>query len=198
MLGKIKKKFKGPLEEKAYKFLMREASSHFGRKPFDHQELQLLTEALVSQNLFGVDGKMVPAFEKEFARAYGAPYAVASTSGTAALHTAVGALDLNPGDEVITAPITDLGTIIPILYQNAIPVFADIDNTYNMDPASVEKKITDRTRAIIVVNLFGNPCDMDAMVEVAKRHNIPLIEYCAQAHMTEYKGKYVGTIGDIG
>ena len=105
---------------------------------------------------------------------------------------------MNPGDEVITAPITDLGTVIPILYQNAIPVFADIDDTYNMDPADVEQKISPRTRAIIVVHLFGNPCNMDAMVEIAKRHHIPLIEDCSQAHLTEYKGKYVGTIGDIG
>jgi len=141
---------------------------------------------------------MVPALERDFATAYGVPYAVASTSGTAAIHVALGALDLNPGDEVITAPITDLGTIIPILYQNAIPVFADVDDTYNMDPVDVERKITLDTRAIIVVHLFGNPCDMTAMVKIARRHNIPLIEDCSQAHMTRYRGKYVGTIGDIG
>jgi dTDP-4-amino-4,6-dideoxygalactose transaminase len=141
---------------------------------------------------------MIPAFEREFAQAYGVPYAVASTSGTAAIHTALGALDLNPGDEVITAPITDLGTVVPILYQNCIPVFADIDETYNMDPFDVERKITPRTRAIISVHLFGNPCDTDRLLDVARGHNIPLIEDCAQAHVTEYKGKYVGTIGDIG
>src|SRR3990172_9509861 len=82
--------------------------------------------------------------------------------------------------------------------QNAIPVFADIDETYNMDPLDVERKITPRTRAILAVHLFGNPCDMDAIVEITKRHKIPLIEDCAQAHMAEYKGKKVGTIGDIG
>jgi dTDP-4-amino-4,6-dideoxygalactose transaminase/predicted dehydrogenase len=169
-----------------------------GRKLFNAEELKMVHKALLSQNLFGIDGKMVPALEKEFARVYGAPYGVASTSGTAALHTAIGALDLNPGDEVITAPITDLGTIIPILYQNAVPVFADIDHTYNMDPADVERKITNRTKAIIAVHLFGNPCNMDEMVKVAKKHNIPLIEDCSQAHMTEYKGKFVGTLGDIG
>ena len=127
MLGKIKQKIKGPLEKRIYEYLMRNVKYHWGRKPFDTEELRLLTEALVSQNLFGVDGKMVPAFEKEFAAAYGVPYAVASTSGTAAIHTALGVLDLNPGDEVITAPITDLGTVIPILSLTAIPVFADID-----------------------------------------------------------------------
>jgi len=178
--------------------LMSPAKSRKGRSPFGAEELKLLRQALLSQNLCCIDGRMVPALEREFAFAYGAPYAVASTSGTAAIHVALGALDLNPTDEVITAPITDLGTIIPILYQNAIPVFADIDETYNMDPADVERKITPQTRAIIVVHLFGNPCNMDAMVDIAKRHNIPLIEDCSQAHMTQYKGRYVGTIGDIG
>ncbi|PYJ71663.1 MAG: hypothetical protein DME76_01065 [Verrucomicrobia bacterium] len=169
-----------------------------GRHPFGAEELKLLRQALVSQNLCCIGGQMVSSFEKEFAYTYGVPYGVASTSGTAAIHVALGALDLNPGDEVITAPITDLGTIIPILYQNAIPIFADIDNTYNMDPADVERKISPRTRAIIVVHLFGNPCDMDAMVEIAKRHGVALIEDCSQAHLAEYKGKYVGTIADIG
>ncbi len=198
VLAGIKQKFKGPATDYMYKFLMREAQYAWGRKPFGPQELRLLTEALVSQNLFGVDGKMVPAFEKEFATLYGVPYGVASTSGTAAIHAALGALDLNPGDEVITAAITDLGTVIPILYQNAIPVFADIDHTYNLDPADVESKITARTRAIIAVHIFGNPCDMDALLAVARKHNLPLIEDCSQTHVTEYKGKYVGTIGDIG
>jgi dTDP-4-amino-4,6-dideoxygalactose transaminase len=87
---------------------------------------------------------------------------------------------------------------VPILYQNAIPVFADIDETYNMDPADVERKITDRTRAILVVHLFGNACDMDAMAAIARRHKLALIEDCSQAHATKYKGRYLGTIGDIG
>lgn len=198
MLGKIKQKFKEPLALRAYQFLMREAQYHWGRKPFGPQELKFLNEALISQNLFGIDGKMVNSFEKEFAQMYNVPYAVASTSGTAAIHTALGVLDMNPGDEVITAPITDLGTVIPILSLNAIPVFADVDDMYSMDPADVERKITSRTRAIVVVHLFGNPCNMDAMVTIARKHNIPLIEDCAQSHVTEYKGKYVGTIGDIG
>src|SRR6266540_7381686 len=168
------------------------------RAPFGWEELRLLRDAVASQNLCCIGGQMVSAFEREFAEAYGSPYAVASTSGTSAIHVALGALDLNPGDEVITAPITDLGTIIPILYQGAIPVFADIDDSYNMDPSEVERKITSRTRAIIAVHLFGNPCDMDAMVRIAKRHNVVLIEDCAQAHFAEYKGRYAGTIGDIG
>ncbi len=198
MIVDLKKRMSVPATDFMYKFLMREAQYHWGRKPFGPEELRLLNQALVSQNLFGVDGKMVNGLEKEFAVLYEVPYGVASTSGTAAIHTALGALDLNPGDEVITAPITDLGTVIPILYQNAIPVFADIDHTYNMDPLDVERKITPRTRAIVVVHLFGNPCNMDGMLAVAKKHNIPLIEDCSQTHLTRYKGKYVGTLGDIG
>jgi dTDP-4-amino-4,6-dideoxygalactose transaminase/predicted dehydrogenase len=174
------------------------ASSAGGRRPFGVEELKMLRAALLSQNLCCIDGQMVTQFERTFAYEYGVPYATASTSGTAAIHVALGALDLNPGDEVITAPITDMGTIIPIISQGAIPVFADIDDTMNMDPASVEARITPRTKAIIAVHLFGNPCDMDAMVDVARRHALPLIEDCSQAHFTEYKGKLVGTIGEIG
>jgi len=169
-----------------------------GRKPFGAEELRLLREALLSQNLFGQDGTMVPRFEKEFAVAYGVPHAIASTSGTAAIHVALGALDLEPGDEIITAPITDLGTIIPIISQGAIPVFADVDGTYNMDPADVERKITPRTKAIIAVHLFGNPCDLAAMKDIAQRRGVVLIEDCSQAHMARYNGELVGTIGDIG
>ncbi len=192
------KKAGRPVMSEVFEFLMRQARSHKGRRLFGPEELKLVREALLSQNLFAIDGYMVVQFEQEFALAYGVPYAVASTSGTAAIHTAIGALDLDPGSEIITAPITDLGTVIPILYQNCIPVFADVDDSYNMDPKDVEKRITPRTKAIVAVHLFGNPCDMDAMLDVARRHKLPLIEDCAQAHMTEYKGRYVGTLGDLG
>ena len=198
VLTRLRQKIKDPVLDFIFKALVRPSGELGQRAPFGWEELKLLREALSSQNLCCIGGRMVPALEREFALAYGVPYGVGSTSGTAAIHVALGALDLNPGDEVITAPITDLGTIIPILYQNAIPVFADIDDTYNMDPAEVERKISPRTRAIIAVHLFGNPCDMDAMVDIAKRHKIALIEDCAQAHFAEYKGKFAGTIGDIG
>src|SRR3989344_1885024 len=198
VLSKIKNSIKEPVVNFILNMLMSPAKNFQGRRLFDASELRLLHKALLSQNLFGIDGKFVPEFEKEYAKFYGVPYAVASTSGTAAIHTALGALDLNPGDEIITAPITDLGTIIPILYQQCIPVFADVDHSYNMDPKDVEKKVTSRTKAILVVHLLGNPCDMDAMLAVARKHNIPVVEDCSQAHVTEYKGKYVGAIGDIG
>jgi len=168
------------------------------RTPFDDREIELLTQAVRSQNLFGLGGKMTSAFEKGFAELYGVKYAVGSTSGTAAIHVAIGTVDPEPGDEIISAPITDGGGIVPVLYQNAIPVFADIDSSFNMDPRDVERKITPRTRAIVVVHLGGNPADMDAMVDIAGRHNVFLIEDCSQSHLTEYKGRLCGTIGDIG
>jgi perosamine synthetase len=167
------------------------------RTPFDEREIALVSEAIRSQNLFGMGGAKVDAFQEGFARLYGVRHAVTSTSGTAAVHVAVGTINPEPGDEIITAPITDLGTVVPILYQTAIPIFADVDATYNMDSADVERKITPRTRAIIAVHLFGNPCDMDALSAVARRHNVPLIEDCSQAHRTRYKGRMLGTIGDI-
>jgi perosamine synthetase len=165
------------------------------RAPFGEREVELVTRAIRSQNLFR--GAMVQQFEEEFRGLYGAKYSTACSSGTAAIHIAVGAVDPEPGDEIITAPITDGGSVVPIVYQNAIPVFADVDHTYNMDPQDVERKITARTRAILIVHLFGNPCDMDAMVDVARRHNLPLIEDCSQAHLTEYKARRLGTFGDF-
>jgi dTDP-4-amino-4,6-dideoxygalactose transaminase/predicted dehydrogenase len=159
--------------------------------------LKLVCEALRSQNLYAIDGQQVRAFERAFAAAHDVPYAVASTSGTAAIHVALGALDLNPGAEVITTPVTDLGTIIPIIQQNLIPVFADVDESFNLDPRDVARKITPRTRAIIAVHLFGNPCDMDALRSIAAANDLALIEDCSQAHFAEYHGRRVGTFGHI-
>src|SRR5438034_1390897 len=165
------------------------------RAAFGDREVELVTQAIRSQSLFR--GPMVKDFEEGFARLYDATFAAASTSGTAAIHVAIGTIDPEPGDEIITAPITDGGSVVPIVYQNAIPIFADVDHTYNMDPRDVERKISPRTRAILLVHLFGNPCDMDAMMEIAGRHSIPIIEDCSQAHLTEYKGRLLGTFGDI-
>ena len=153
--------------------------------------------ALRTQELYM--GSFVERFEGEFAALYGTRHGVSSTSGSAALHLAVGAIDPNPGDEIITAPITDAGTITAIMLQSAIPVFADIDpSTFNMDPADVERKITSRTRAILIVHLFGNACDITAMADIAKRHSLPLIEDCSQSHAIKFNGHYLGTYGDIG
>src|SRR6476659_559041 len=122
-----KDKYREPIFDFVFGTLTRRSPRERGRAPFGAEELRLLYDALRSQDLFYQGGTMVTSFEREFAEAYGVPYAIASTSGTAAIHVALGALDLNPGDEVITAPITDMGTIIPMLSQGAIPVFADVD-----------------------------------------------------------------------
>lgn len=113
------------------------------------------------------------------------------------MHVAVAAINPDPGDEIIVTPWTSAGSIIGLLLHNCVPVFADIDDTYTLDPADVEAKITPRTRAIIAVHLFGNPCAMDALADIARRHHLFLIEDCAQAHFAEYQGRIVGSIGDI-
>ena len=168
------------------------------RRPFGARESELLSAALESQNLFGPSGTMVRGFERGFAELYGVPHAVACSSGTAAIHIALGALDPDPGSEVITAPITDAGTVAPILFQNCVPVFADVDETLNLDPADVEAKLTDRTAAIIAVHLFGNPARVDRLADLARRHDIPLVEDCSQAHLATLDGTLCGTFGTIG
>ena len=168
---------------------------------YGKEELASLASALDQNTLFYVSGGAKKGKEvvEKMKAMYGVSHAVACSSGTAAVHVALGALGIATGDEVITTPVTDMGTIIGILAQNAIPVFADIDpHTYHLDPASVERCVTEKTKAIIAVHLAGNPCDMDAIMEIAARHGLKVIEDCAQAHLAEYKGKLVGTIGDIG
>lgn len=163
------------------------------------EELRLVQEVIASKLLNRTQGHMTRDFELRFAEAYGVGHCTASMSGTSAIHVAVGALNPDPCDEFITAPITDMGTIIPILAQNCLPVFADIDPvTYNMSPQSIAERITDRTRGIILVHLFGNPCDMDPIMELARERNLYVIEDCSQAYGTRYKGKHVGTIGHMG
>lgn len=169
------------------------------RKPFGQEEIRQVSEAVLSQNLFYTKGNKTTQFEAEFAQKYGVKYAITCSSGTASVHMAVAALDTNPGDEIITAPVTDFGTIAGLLFQGIVPVFADWkENTFTMDPEDIERKITPRTKAIIVVHLFGNPCDMDSIMDIAKRHGLKVIEDCCQAYFTYYKGKLVGTIGDMG
>jgi dTDP-4-amino-4,6-dideoxygalactose transaminase len=168
-------------------------------RDFGNEELALLREVLDSGTLNCTKGTQVKAFERAFAERYGIPYSRAVTSGTAAVHTAVAAVDPEPGDEIITTSITDMGGIAPILYQQAIPIFADVDPvSLNVTPESVAARITPRTRAIIATHLFGNPCDVIGIKRVADKHRIPVIEDCAQAYLATQDGKLVGTIGDIG
>ena len=161
-------------------------------------DIRELTEVIRSGALSRLSGTKVKRFEQEFAALNGVPYAQACTSGTAAVHVAVASLNMNPGDEVITTPLSDMGSIIGVLMQNLVPTFADIDpRTFVLDPVDVEKRLTDRTRAILAVHFFGQPCDMGALGEIARAHNLYLIEDCAQALLSEYKGRKCGTLSDI-
>jgi len=143
-------------------------------------------------------GPDVRAFEEEFARFCGVQHAVGVDSGTAALHLAFLACDIGPGDEVITTPHTFIATIGMLGRVGARPVFVDIDpRTYNMDPARIEAAITERTKAILPVHLYGQPAEMDPILEIADRHGLKVIEDAAQAHGAEYKGRRAGSMGHV-
>ena len=173
-------------------------ADHTGRDLGD-DEIALLRDVIESGTLNCTKGTQVKAFEREFAARHAAPHARAVTSGTAAVHTAVAAIDPEPGDEIITTPITDMGGIAPILYQQAIPIFADVDPvTLNITPEAVAARITGRTRAIIATHLFGSPCDVVGIKRIADARGIPVIEDCAQAYLAMQDGRLVGTIGAIG
>jgi dTDP-4-amino-4,6-dideoxygalactose transaminase len=141
----------------------------------------------------------VPTFEKKFAQLMGANFCVATGSGTQALHTCVEALGIGAGDEVITSPYTDPGTIASILSARVLPVLADLDReSYQLDPEDVERRITENTKAIMPVDMMGQPCNMEKITAIAKKHNLKVIEDACQAHLAEYQGKKSGTIGDVG
>ena len=143
-------------------------------------------------------GEEVAAFEREFAAYCGGRDAVALNSGTSALHLALLAADIGPGDEVITVPFTFVATAAAIIYSGAKPVFVDIDpDTYCMAPDRIERAITSRTRAIMPVHLYGHPADMDPILAVAKKHGLVVIEDAAQAHGAEYKGRRCGSMGEL-
>ncbi len=143
-------------------------------------------------------GPEVAAFERDFAAYCGASEAIAVNSGTSALHLALLVAGVGPGDEVVTVPYTFVATVAAIRYAGATPVFVDIEEPwFTMDPARLEAAITPRTRAILPVHLYGQPADMDPILEVARRHGLPVIEDAAQAHGAEYKGRRCGSIGDI-
>jgi dTDP-4-amino-4,6-dideoxygalactose transaminase len=162
------------------------------------EERAAVLRVLDSAVLCSTFGGEARALEAEMSALYGRD-AVACSSGTAALHLAVAAVGFDPGDEVITTPISDFGTVAPILAQNGVPVFADVDPvTGNLDPAAVEAAVTPRTRAIIAVHLFGGAADVVALRSIADRHGLVLIEDCAQAWLgTTAGGDLLGTFGDI-
>jgi dTDP-4-amino-4,6-dideoxygalactose transaminase len=163
------------------------------------EEINALTQAIRSGTLTSTKGQMVKGLENGFANLMGVKQCHACSSGTAALHTAFVALDLEPGDEVVTTPITDMGALTPLLYQGLIPVFADVDvRTYNVTAETIAARLGKRTKAIVVTHLFGNSCDMTGIMSLAQRHGLPVIEDCSQSFLTRWDGKLVGTFGAIG
>ncbi len=141
----------------------------------------------------------VPTFEQEFARLIGSNHSVATGSGTQALSTCVEALNIGPGDEVITSPYTDFGTISAILTSRALPVMVDLDpDSYQLDPDEVEKNINENTRAIMPVHIMGAPANMERIMAIARKHNLKVIEDSCQAPFSRYQGQPVGVIGDLG
>lgn len=168
----------------------------YGRQNINEDDINAVVEVLKSD--FLTTGPKVSEFEEAFAKYVGAKYAVAVSNGTAALHIACLAAGIGKGDEVITSPITFVASANCTLYCGATPVFADIDAvTYNILPESIEKCITNKTKAIIPVHYTGQPCDMDKIHTIAKKYNLIVIEDAAHAVGAEYKGKKIGGLSDM-
>lgn len=162
------------------------------------QDRDAVNRVLDNGVFWGLNGPEITGLEREWAEFVGSKYALTCNSGTAGLHMGLAAVGIKPGDEVITTSLTFVASALCALQHNAIPVFCDIDpRTFNMDPAKLESKITEKTKAIIPVDLHGLPCDYDAINAIAKKYNIPVIADSCQAHGATYKGKNVGTLADI-
>ena len=162
-------------------------------------ELENLRSMVGQSSLFYWNGPQTNSLLEAFREHYPLKYCAPCSSGTAALHMAVASLEIAPGDEIIMGPITDMGSMIGVLYQQGVPVFADLEpHTYNVDPADVRRKITDKTRAIMAIHLAGNPCRMDELMAIAKEHDLAVIEDCAQTWGALSQGRPVGTIGTLG
>ncbi len=167
-------------------------------KPYlGKEELANVTKA-VKDGWISSKGEFIGKFENEFAKYCGVNYGVATFNGTVALHLALAALGIKKGDEVLVPTLTFVATANAVMYCGAKPVFVDSHPDYwCINPQEIEKKITKKTKAIIPVHLYGHPCDMDPIMKIAKRHRLYLIEDCAEAHGAEYKGRKVGSFGDI-
>lgn len=165
----------------------------------DENEIKLLTEVVESGKWWRTVGTKVAEFEKKFAKLQECEYCLAVTSGTHALEIAMASLGITRGDEVIVPAFTYISTCSAVIYCNATPVLVDVDaNTFCMDPEAFEKAITPKTKAVIPVHTAGHPCDMDKICQIAKEHNIYVIEDAAHAHNGSYKGKKLGSFGDVG
>lgn len=160
-------------------------------------ELKYVTDVILS-TWISSSGKYIDKFEEDFSKYIGMKYGISTSNGTTALHLALLALGIKAGDEVIVPDLTFAATINAVLHSNAIPVIVDVEEeSWCIDPEEIKKAITSKTKAIIPVHLYGQPCDMDAIMEISKENNIYIIEDCAEAHGAKYKGKNVGSFGDI-
>lgn len=160
-------------------------------------EFEYVKECLDS-NWISSRGKFVDEFEDGFARFIGAKHAVTTTSGTTAIHLAMAALGMTRGDEIIVPSFTMIASVLPIIWQGAVPVLVDAEpDTWTMDTSQIEERVTEKTKAIMAVHIYGHPCDMEPIVEVAHKHGLHLIEDAAEAHGAEYKGKKAGTFGTV-
>ena len=160
-------------------------------------ELKYVTDA-VATGWISSSGEYVKKFEEGFAKYCGVKHAISTTSGTTAIHLALAALEIKQGDEVIVPNFTMIGSVFPICYTGAKPVFVDAEyETWNINPEKIEEKITPRTKAIMVVHVYGHPCEMEKIMAIAKKYGLYLIEDAAEAHGAEYKGKKVGSFGDV-
>ena len=164
---------------------------------FDERELEALKEVLESRIWGGYHPK-VAEFERAFAEFHEARFGITAVNGTVTLETALAAAGIGAGCEVIVPPISFIATATTVLRVGATPVFADIDETCNLNPARVKEAITERTRAIIPVHFAGQPADMDALMEIARRHNLIVVEDCAHAHGARWRGKSIGSFGSFG
>ena len=162
-------------------------------------EKKLVDEAMDSKELSGFCGRFISKFEKGFAEYSDCEYGVSTTSGTSALHLALAVLKIGPGDEVIVSSFTNMATFFAVLYQGAKPVPVDIEpDTWNLNPSLVEEKITKKTKAILAVHIYGHPVDMDPLIALAKKYHLFIVEDCAEAHGAVYRGRKIGSLGDIG
>jgi len=166
------------------------------------EEVRMLKRVIATQKLCRLDSmenSFTARFERDFGKYLGVKNVLAVNSGSAALQAALAACGVGPGDEVICTAFSYISSSGCVLNQNAVPVFADVDpKTLCIDPEDIREKITGKTKAIIPVHILGQPCDMDKIMAIAKKHKLFVVEDCCQAYSAKYKGRYVGTIGDIG
>jgi len=161
-------------------------------------EVRYVNQALSASAISGTTGEFLQRFETDFACYSDCQFGIATSNGTTALHLALAAIGIGPGDEVLASTFTNMATFFAIVYQGAKPVPIDIEEgTWNMDPSLLEARITNRTRAILPVHVYGHPVDMDPVLEIARKHNLYVIEDAAEAHGATYNGKKAGSLGDL-